>query len=132
MMKMVKRALGAIGGFIKFLFLHARFHIWALWAVGPVFLLVYGVQLTVVLSPFWPDSLRGEQLKYVGIASWISLGIIAASIVLVGQMVKRVSARVGAVEFEFESHDQGDDGDNDDGGVGDGVESAKRYRKPRR
>ena len=95
--------------FTKKVFTHARFQVWALWAAGPIFLLVYGGQLAIILASWWPEELRGEQLKYVGIGSWIMLGLLGASMFFMADVVKRLSLRFGMTEIELETQD--DDGE---------------------
>lgn len=90
------------------IFLHARFQIWALWAVGPVFILIYGAQAISIMSTHWPVEYRGEQLKYMGIGSLVSLGIIAASFILMANVIRKASIKVGATEVELETTDPED------------------------
>lgn len=85
------------------IFIHVKFQVWALWAIGPVFILIYGAQLASILGSAWPMDLRGEQLRYVGVGSWISLGIIAVSALLMANVVKKLSVQVGAVDIEVET-----------------------------
>jgi hypothetical protein len=85
------------------IFNHVKFQIWALWAIGPVFIVIYGAQLVSVLGSAWPMSLRGEQLRYVGVGSWISLVIIGVSALLLANVIKKISVQVGAAEFEVET-----------------------------
>jgi hypothetical protein len=101
--RLIGRAFGVIVRNLRALFNHVKFQIWALWAIGPVFILIYGAQLASVLGSAWPMSLRGEQLRYVGVGSWISLAIIAASALLLANVIKKISVQVGAAEFEFET-----------------------------
>lgn len=97
------------------IFQHARFQIWALWAVGPVFILIYGAQLIAILSLHWPEELRGDQLRYLGIGSWIVLGIVAASFILMANVIRKASIKVGSAEVELETtdHDENKDGTDD-------------------
>lgn len=88
---------------VRAIFIHVRFQIWALWAIGPVFIIIYGAQLASILGSAWPMDLRAEQLKYVGVGSWISLGIIAASAILVANVIKKANFKVGSAEVEVET-----------------------------
>ena len=97
--------LGKIGTVVKKIFTHSRFQIWTFWIAGPVFLLVYGGQLAIILASWWPVELRGEQLKYVGVGSWIMLGLLACSMFFLADVVKRVSLRFGMTEIEVETQD---------------------------
>jgi hypothetical protein len=117
--------LAWIGRTIAVVFQHVRFQIWALWAIGPVFILIYGAQLAAILSTHWPVGLRGEQLRYLGVASWISLGIIAVSVVLMANVIRKANIKIGAAEIEVETvtntsisnksePKEEDDGRNDD------------------
>jgi hypothetical protein len=87
------------------IFQHARFQIWALWAVGPVFIMIYGAQLVSILSLHWPEDLRAEQLKYVGFGSWMSLAIVAASFLLMANVIRKATIKVGSAEMEVETVD---------------------------
>lgn len=97
---------GAWTSFLRIMreiFVHVRFQIWALWAIGPVFIIIYGAQLASILGSAWPMELRGEQLRYLGVGSWVSLGIIAVSVVLMANVIKKASFKVGAAEVEVET-----------------------------
>jgi hypothetical protein len=100
---------------LKGIFAHARFQIWALWAAGPVLLFLYGAQLVAILSLHWPEELRGEQLKYVGVGSWIVIGGVLASFFLVANVIRKVSLQFGAAEVEVETHDQEEAKEEPDG-----------------
>lgn len=92
-----------IGRTIAAIFQHARFQIWALWAIGPVFVIIYGAQLFAILSNMWPAELAAEQLRYVGVGSWISLAIIAVSVTLMANVIKKANIKIGAAEVEVET-----------------------------
>jgi len=100
---LIARIWDAVYRNVRGIFVHIRFQIWALWAIGPVFVLIYGAQLASILSSAWPMSLRGEQLRYVGVGSWVSLGIIAVSVVLMANVIRKASVKIGAAEIEVET-----------------------------
>ena len=100
---------------VRGIFIHAKFQVWALWAAGPVLLVLYGAQLAALLSLHWPEELRGEKLKYVGVGSWIVIGGVLATFFLVANVIKKVSLQMGAAEVELETHNQEDERKEPDG-----------------
>lgn len=95
--------LRSVGKFVKTVFEHPRFQLWAVWAFGPV-ALVYSAALVglVILFP-WPEELRGKQLEYIGWALLMCMAFLGLSVFFMSEFIKKLSFQMGAVEFEVET-----------------------------